>query len=264
MASAIDERCRALRREGRMGLMTHIVAGYPSPRKTVPIARAMVRGGADFLEVQIPFSDPLADGPTIMGACERALANGMTTKKALAIASELSSGTGVPIVLMAYYNTVFRHGTARFCADAKAAGVGGLIVPDMPLEEEAGEHFMRSCKASDIYNIRVVSPASTDLRLRKNARGAQGFMYCTARQGITGARRELDPNLSSYLRRIKRVSSIPIAVGFGISSRAQVQALSGHAEIAVVGSAIIQVIERQGRGGEERAVERFVMGLRRG
>jgi len=143
---------------------------------------------------------------------------------------------------MAYYNTVFRYGTQRFCRDAKAVGAAGLIVPDMALDEESEEHFIASCKKFGLHNIQVVSPASTDDRLRKNARVASGFVYCTAREGTTGAKNQLDPNLQSYLRKVKKYFSVPIAVGFGISKKEHLVALTGHADIAVVGSAVIDVV----------------------
>jgi len=259
--NGIDKRTKLIRKEKRIGLMTHMIVGYPSLGKTAAIARAMERGGADFIEMQIPFSDPIADGPTIMVACEKSLHNGTTTRKALAIASKLTPELHIPIILMAYYNTVFRYGVGRFCADAKKAGVAGLIVPDVPIEEEHEEHFIRSCNKNGLYGIRVVSPSSTDERLRKNAKIGKGFIYCTARQSITGARKDLDPAIASYLKRVSKISKVPVAVGFGISKRKQIETLSKHADIAIVGSAIIDAINRNKKGSVEKTVEGFVMEL---
>ena len=222
-----------------IALMTHVIVGYPSLEKTQELVEEMAASGADIIELQIPFSDPLADGPTIMRACEKSLANGTKVADAFVIMKALTARVSIPLLFMAYYNTVFRYGVEKFCKDAHAAGASGLIIPDMPIDEEGEEHFYALAKQYDLHAIHVVSPASTDERLQKNAEMATGFVYCTARQGITGVQSELDPSLSSYLKKIRTYFSIPIAVGFGISKKEHVQALSNHADIAVIGSALI-------------------------
>lgn len=257
----IDEKIQQLKEKGRIGLMTHIVVGYPSLAKTASLVCTMEKAGADFVELQIPFSDPLADGPTIMRACEESLSNGTRVSDAFLLMEELSRELSVPLLFMAYYNTVFRYGTKNFLRDAKRAGASGVIVPDVPIEEEDGEHFIRFCSYYDLANIRVVSPASTDERLKKNASVASGFVYCTARQGITGAREKLDPSIVTFLQKVRTFFTIPLAVGFGISKKEHLNALTPYADIAVAGSAFIDVINRSNKNNMEREVASFLKAL---
>src|SRR5258708_27751991 len=165
----IEQKLVELKKQKRIGLMTHVVIGYPSLEETNSLVKAMVESGADFVELQIPFSDPLADGPTIMRACEESLRNGTKVSDAFAVMKVLSQEVSIPLLFMAYYNTVFTYGVQKFCRDAKEVGASGLIVPDMPIEEEKNEHFFKYCKKYNLHNIQVISPASTDDRLRKNA-----------------------------------------------------------------------------------------------
>ena len=184
----LEQKLAEIKKRKRIGLMTHVIVGYSSLEETIMLVETMVASGVDVIELQIPFSDPLADGPTIMRACEESLANGTKVKDAFMVMKTVSGKVSIPLLFMAYYNTVFRYGVETFCKDAKTAGAAGLIVPDMPIDEEQEEHFMRYCKKYDLHNIHVISPASTDERLKKNAAVADGFVYCTARQGITGAK----------------------------------------------------------------------------
>lgn len=240
----IDKKLKNIKKESRLGLMTHVVVGYPSLETTKTLVKVMEDAGADFIELQIPFSDPLADGPTIMKACEEALKNGVKIKDAFKLARILSRQINIPLLFMAYYNTVFKYGTQKFCQDAKKAGISGLIVPDIPLEEEHEEHFIKYCKKARLKNIRIVSPASTIDRLKKNAKVADGFVYCTARQGITGAQKELDSKIASFLKNVRKYFKIPIAVGFGISNKERVKLVESFADIVVIGSVIIDVMNR--------------------
>lgn len=224
-------------------LMTHVVIGYPSLKDTVKIVKTMTRQGIDMIELQIPFSDPLADGPTIMWACEKSLANGTKVKDAFIVMKQLSNQVSIPLLFMSYYNIVFKYGVEKFCQDAENSGAYGLIVPDMPIDEENEEHFFAACKKYHLHNIQVISPASTDERLRKNAKVESGFVYFTAHQGITGVKNKLNPNLISNLRKIRKFFSVPIAVGFGISKKEHIDKLKDSADIFVVGSAIIDLIE---------------------
>ena len=239
----IDKQLAIIKQEKRLGLMTHVVVGYPSLYLTESLAKVMEDAKADFIELQIPFSDPLADGPTIMRACEKALENGTKVKDAFDLASRLSKKVKIPLLFMAYFNTVFKYGTANFCLDAKKAGISGLIVPDMPIEEEKEEHFMKYCLEAGLYHIRVISPSSTAKRLKKNADVAKGFVYCTARQGITGAKKDLDPEIASFLKNVRNYFNIPVAVGFGISSKERIKQIKPYADIAIIGSAIIDIID---------------------
>lgn len=246
----------------KIRLMTHLVIGYPNLDDTIKLAKVMAESGADLIELQIPFSDPLADGPTIMKACEKSLRNGIKVKDAFKIMGLLSSQISIPILFMAYYNTVFKYGTERFCQDAKEAGAFGLIVPDMPIDEENEEHYLYYCKKYNLHNIQVISPASTDQRLKKNAKVASGFIYCTAHQGITGVKNQLDPAIGAYLRKVRKYFSLPLAVGFGISTKEHIVQLAPYADIAVVGSAIIDVINLSNEDNMEENVKSFINDLK--
>lgn len=259
----IDKQLARIKKENRLGLMTHLVVGYPSIGLTESLVKVMEDAGADFVELQIPFSDPLADGPTIMRACEKALENGIKVKDAFDLAGRLTKYIKIPILFMAYYNTVFKYGTKKFCQDAKKAGISGLIIPDIPLEEEYEEHFIKYCKEAGLKDIRVISPASTDGRLKKNAQVADGFVYCTARQGITGSQKELDPQVSLFLKSVKKYFKIPIAVGFGISNRERIEMIKPFADIAIMGSAIIDIINNSRENETEGNIKFFLDSLRR-
>ncbi len=254
----INKQLAKIKQENRLGLMTHLVVGYPSLEITESLVKVMEDAGVDFIELQIPFSDPLADGPTIMRACEKALENGVKVKDAFELASRLTKQVKIPLLFMAYYNTVFKYGTKMFCQDAKKVGISGLIIPDIPIEEEHHEHFIKYCKEAELKNIRVISPASTDERLKKNAQVADGFVYCTARQGITGTKKELDPQISSFLKDVRRYFNIPIAVGFGISNKERIDMIKPHTNIAIIGSAIIDIISKSKRGAVEKDVKEFL------
>ncbi|MBU0999792.1 tryptophan synthase subunit alpha [Patescibacteria group bacterium] len=257
----IDKQLKKIKKEKRLGLMTHVVVGYPSLEVTESLVKVMEAAGVDFIELQIPFSDPLADGPTIMRACEKALENGVRVVDAFELVQKLSKQIKIPLLFMAYYNTVFKYGTEKFCNDARKAGICGLVVPDIPLEEEHQEHFIKYCKKAGLKNIRVVSPISTTNRLKKNAEIASGFVYCTTRQGITGAKDKLNPNISSFLKKMKKVFRVPIAVGFGISKKEHLKQLSSLADIAVIGSAIIDIVNKSAGNTAEKDVKDFLNSL---
>lgn len=239
----ISLRLEKLKKEKKLGFMTHVVVGYPDLAGTEKLVLLMDKLGIDFIELQIPFSDPLADGPTIMKACEESLRSGTKVKDAFSLASRLTSKIKTPLLFMAYYNTVFKYGVEKFCKDAKEVGISGLIVPDMPIEEEENEHFFAACDKYNLLHIQVISPASNSVRLRKNKQIAKGFVYATARQGITDAKKGLDPKIAGYLKQVKSVFDIPLAVGFGISSRERVNMIRDYADIAVVGSAVLDIID---------------------
>lgn len=258
----IDQQLAELKISNKLGLMTHVVIGYPSLEETIDLVRTMAENGADFIELQIPFSDPLADGPTIMKACEESLANGTKVKDAFSIMKQLSAEVSVPLLFMSYYNIVFRYGVEKFCHDAKAAGASGIIVPDMPIDEEPHEHFYAAATKYDLYPISVVSPASTNERLQKNAAIAKGFVYCAARQGTTGAKKELDPTIRAYLKNVKKHFSIPLAVGFGISKKEHVALLRKQADIAIVGSAMIDIITHSSKKDRLQKITDFISSLK--
>jgi tryptophan synthase alpha chain len=223
-------------------LMTHVVVGYPSLKETEDLVLLMDKNKVDFIELQIPFSDPLADGPTIMQACEKSLQNGTRVKDSFVLAKKISKQVNAQLFFMAYFNTVFNYGIEKFCFDAKRAGVKGLIVPDFPLDEEQSEHFNSCVKDNKLMNIKVMSPASTEERIVMNSKIGTGIVYCTARQGITGTQKGFDGKAAKYLKTIRKHFSIPLALGFGISKREHVEQIKGLADVAVVGSAILDII----------------------
>ncbi len=242
--------------------MTHVVLGYPNMEFTRQLVQTLVMSGADMIELQIPFSDPLADGITIMNACESSLENGFTVEKGFSLIQELGREVSVPLYLMAYFNTVFQYGVEKFCRRASLVGVRGLIIPDMPIEEENHEKLVYFCKKYHLENIRVVSPASTDARLRLNAEVGTGFVYATAKQGITGASKNLPTAIQDYVSRVKKHFSIPLAVGFGICKAEHIHLLSKVADIAIVGSAIIDVINSSEEKNLLKKVADFIAGLK--
>ena len=230
----------------KIKLMTHVVAGYPSLKATETLVLDMAKAGVDFIEIQIPFSDPLADGPTIMEANDQALKNGATVQDCFTLMKKLSAQVNIPLLFMSYYNILFNYGVENFCQKAHACGAQGLIIPDIPLDEESSEHFIANCEKYHLNHIRLLSPSSTEKRIKLNAQVQNGFVYCTSRVGTTGAKNQIAPDLKNYLKKIRRYISVPIAVGFGISKPEHVQALAGHADIAVIGSAIIKKIKKDG------------------
>lgn len=248
--------------EKRLGFMTHVVVGYPTLKATAELVSLMDKVGIDFIELQIPFSDPLADGPTIMKACEESLRSGIKVQHAFALAKKLSSKVSAPLLSMAYYNTVFKYGVEKFCQDAKQAGISGLIVPDLPIEENENEKFFEACEKNDLIHIQVISPASNTERLLKNKKVAKGFVYATARQGITDAKKGLDPKIAGYLKEVKSVFDIPLAVGFGISSRVRVDMIKDYADVAVVGSAVLDIMYANPKDYLNR-VEKFLGELKK-
>jgi tryptophan synthase alpha chain len=254
----IADQLAIAKKQKKIALMTHVVAGYPSIAETIQIVKEMERAGVDLIEIQIPFSDPLADGPVIMAANDHALAQGMITEKAFDLMQTLSTKVKIPLLFMGYFNTVFHYGTKQFCQQAAAAGAQGLIIPDVPYDEEGHEGFIAACKKVGLAQIRVLSPTSTPERIKANCQIAQSFIYCTAHAGITGTKSELSPATKKYLASVRRHTNLPLAVGFGISQPAQVKALIGSADIAVIGSAVIQEIAQNGVGSVHAFVSKLV------
>lgn len=264
MKNKLDSALQTIKSSKKIGLMTHVVVGYPKPDQTELVIEALVKGGSDIIELQIPFSDPIADGPTIMEACDIALSNGANPSMAMSIMENVTAKyQSTPFIFQSYYNPVLRYGVKRFCADAAGAGASGLIIPDLPPEEEKHEQLHVSCKKHNLSLIRVLSPASTKQRIQNNSTLAESFIYFASRYGVTGSNTEIDPQLSKHITQMREVIQLPIAVGFGISKQEHVKALQGEADIAVVGSAIIHTLEKEKNERKKyQAVERFVNGLR--
>ena len=225
-----------------------ITAGYPTATSTVPIVTALAASGADMIEIGMPFSDPLADGPTIQHASEVALRNGMTVGKTLEAVREIrASGTDAALILMGYCNPVFAYGVDAFIKDATQVGVDGLIIADMP-PDEAGE-FLVSCRAVGLSLTFLVAPNAPDDRIRKVDGASTHFSYCVSVTGVTGARSAIESRTIEFLQRMRKLSTKPFVVGFGIKKPEHVMTLGPHADGVVVGSAIIDAIESVGGAG---------------
>jgi len=234
----IDARFAELKHAGRAGLITFLTAGDPDPKTSIAIVKALPAAGADLIELGMPFSDPMADGPAIQASSLRALASGGSMKVTLALVREFRAGdTTTPIVLMGYYNPIYQYGVDRFLADAKAAGVDGLIVVDLPPEED--EELCLPAKKAGIHFVRLATPTTDDKRLPAVLRNTAGFVYYVSIAGITGTRSAADADVSKAVARLKRHTALPVAVGFGIRSAAQAAAVAKVADGAVVGSALV-------------------------
>ncbi len=241
-------------------LMTHIVAGYPSLKESEKIAEIMIEAGVDFLEIQIPFSDPVADGNVIMKANQVAIERGVKVEDCFRLMKKLKAGK-TKLLFMTYFNILHHRGVEKFCKKAKECGAYGLIVPDMPIDEEKQEHYLKMCGKYGLKAIQVISPLTPARRLEMIAKKARGFVYCVSRYGTTGTRSELNPKLNGYLKKVKKHIKLPLAVGFGISKKEHVEAVWKHAEIAVVGSAIIQIINKSTRQNLPSALKNFLKSL---
>ncbi|MBI2636820.1 MAG: tryptophan synthase subunit alpha [Parcubacteria group bacterium] len=259
--NTIAAQLQKIQAENRLGLMTHIVVGYPTLDESRALVVAMAEAGADFIELQIPFSDPLADGPTLMQANQIALDGGVTVRAAMELMAELAPRVGIPLIFMTYFNIIHHYGVERFCADAAGAGARGLIVPDIPLDEEPQEHFISASELHKVTAVRLLSPASTERRLKLNAGLAKDFVYFVSRKGTTGAQSEFDPELQSHLKKVKQFITVPLAVGFGISKPEHLEVLKGHAEVAVIGSAMVNVYNQAEPGKGVEAVRGFLSDL---
>ncbi len=254
--STLEQRIRQARTQQDILLMTHIVIGYPSFAASLEIVDAMVEAGVDLMELQIPFSEPMADGPVILAANQKALANGSTVERCFEFAATVAKTHPIPFLFMSYYNVLFRAGVGKFVDRAKAAGVVGSIVPDLPPEE--GADYLAAMEKAGLNPIFIFSPSTSDERLREIAAVARGFVYCVARKGVTGLQTTFSKELDGYLARCRAATKLPLALGFGVQDAADVAFLRGKVDIAVVGSATLRLIDEQGVA----AVGKFVKGLR--
>jgi tryptophan synthase alpha chain len=250
------------RAENRTALVPFLTAGYPTLAESEELFLALARGGADVIEIGVPFSDPLADGATIQRTSERAIANGVTLRDCLALVGRLRErGVTVPLVLMGYYNPILRYGVERFAADAAAAGADGFIVPDLPTEES--DDLLQACRANSRDLIFLLAPTSTDERIANVAERASGFIYCVSLTGVTGGRTDL-PDLRPYLGRVRAKTDLPLAIGFGISSPDHVRQVGAVADGAIVGSALIDAIDKAPAGEAPGVAEAFMRRLAEG
>lgn len=243
----IEKTFKKLKSQNKKAFIPYIMAGDPSIERTKKIVLILEECGADIIELGVPFTDPLADGPTIQRASERALRAGVTLKNVIALVKDLRMETGIPIVLMTYYNPVFKYGEGRFVGDAKDAGVDGVIIPDLP-PDEAGELISLSKKAG-IATIFLLAPTSTGDRIKKVARASTGFIYYVSITGITGAQLLLDGSIEKSINNIHKVTDKPVAVGFGVSTPDEARAVSDISDGVIVGSAIVRKIQEDSDEG---------------
>jgi tryptophan synthase alpha chain len=235
----------ALRAKDDLKLVAYIMAGHPSKKRSIDVGKRLAATGIAALEIGIPHSDPLADGPVIQKAGQEALANGMTVSGALEVAAAVAS-EGIPVVLMTYINPVLSHDPRKFAAEAAQAGVAGVIVPDLPIEE--AEPVAGWLRAASLDTVFMVAPTTPPDRIEAIASRSSGFVYCVTVTGITGARKELPQEIPELLAEVKKRTTLPVAAGFGISRQEHLKALRGKLDAAVVGSAIVDEIDRAGDG----------------
>ena len=260
--SRIEARFRELRERGGKGLVVYLTAGDPTLEDTGRILAAVERGGADIIELGVPFSDPLADGPVIQRASERALKAGATLRRILEWLPRWRAALRAPLILFSYYNPVLQYGLEEFARQARRAGADGALIVDLTPEE--AEPYVSALQGQNLDTVFLGSPTSTDERLRRIAELSSGFLYLISRTGTTGERGELSGGVRALVERARRFTRLPLAVGFGISNPAQVREVQALAEAAVVGSAVVHAIEEHYHSGGAPAIEQFVRALQEG
>jgi len=248
----LDKKFRGLKSQQRKALIAYVTAGFPALGATDKVVRDLESAGADIVELGVPFSDPIADGPVIQQAAERALRSGTSLKKILAMVRSLRTKTQVPLVLMAYYNSIFRYGEAAFCRDAVTAGVDGLIVPDMPTDEAGTIYPLAEAAGLDV--IFLLAPTSTGERQASVARLSRGFIYYVSLIGITGAKLTDKVDVEQKVREIRRYTTTPVAVGFGIATSDDARQVARIADGVIVGSALVKIIAEGGASASDRLV----------
>jgi tryptophan synthase alpha chain len=253
----IEETFARLRADGRTGFVAFLTVGYPDVEATLRLVPALIAGGADIVELGVPFSDPIGEGPTIQGASFHALEQGVTMTTCLETVRKLrEAGVQAPLILMGYYNPILAYGIEEFARDTAAAGADGVIAVDLPAEESGPLH--EAFVANNLRMIYLLAPTSTDERIRDVAQRASGFVYCMSLTGVTGARDALSSDLASFVERVRKQISLPIAVGFGISQPKHFQAVGRIADAAVIGSAIIDEIAKSGPSEREERLKHYV------
>jgi tryptophan synthase alpha chain len=244
--------------EKRPSLIAYVTCGDPDLATTRDIVLAAIDSGASVIELGVPFSDPVADGPVIQRASQRALRNGTTLAQVIDLARDIRKPSQAGLIVFSYLNPILRMGVGKFSAAAQEAGIDGALVTDLPVEE--AENYLHEMRRRELATVFLAAPTSTDERLQAIAKASTGFMYAVSRTGVTGAQRRLPDDARKLVRRLRKYSKLPIAVGFGISTPQQFAAVGKFAEAAVVGSAIVEIIERNA-GREAQAVAEFVKQL---
>lgn len=260
MLNRIDQKFRDLNKAKKKAFIAFITAGDPDLKTTADLILVLEKAGSDIVELGIPFSDPLADGPTIQASYERALKKGVTVAKILEMVRQVRSFSQVPIALMSSYNPVFHYGQQKFVNDAKKVGVDGLIIPDLPPEE--ARDLIKLCRQRQIALVFFLSPTTTKARMKKIGNLSTGFIYYVSLTGVTGARASLPADVLTNIAKAKRLTKKPICVGFGISTPEQVQQMQKQADGVIVGSAIVKTVEKNiGSASLLEAVGAFVQQL---
>jgi tryptophan synthase alpha chain len=242
----------------KLSLVAYLTCGDPDMPTTREIVLAAIEAGAGVIELGVPFSDPVADGPVIQRASERALRQGTSLEQVLKLAAGIRQSSQVGLIVFTYLNPILRMGLAKFCAAAQEAGVDGALLTDLPVEE--AREYLREMRKRDLAAVFLAAPTSTNERLKQIAQASSGFVYAVSRTGVTGARKQLPEDARDLVERLREHTKLPIAVGFGIATPAQFVAVGEFAEAAVVGSAIVETIERN-PGREPEAVAQFVKQL---
>lgn len=244
------------REEKEILLMTHIVLGYPSFDDCFQIIREMVAAGVDLMELQIPFSEPIADGPVILTANQMALANGTTVQDCIRFAGQVTREFDIPFLFMTYYNILFKYGVPEFVSMMADTGLTGAIVPDLPPEE--GAEYLQAMGRNHCAPIFIYTPTTSNDRMKRIASCGDGFIYCVARKGVTGSETEFSSEFDRYIQRCRAATSLPLALGFGVKDKADVDFLAGKVDIAVIGSQTIRLVDQHGVS----TVGDFIRGLR--
>ncbi len=232
----------SLKLQKRCGMIAYLTAGDPTPEATPALVAALERGGADLIELGVPFSDPIADGPIIQQAGDRAIRGGMTLAKVLDTAAEIRKTSEIPLLLFTYLNPAMRYGFKRLAADAKAAGIDGCLLTDVSVEE--AREYVEIMRQAGLDTVFLAAPTSTDERLKLVAEYSSGFIYLVSRTGITGEQTNISDAALPLIERMRAHTKLPLAMGFGISKPEHVQSLAGHVEAVIVGSAIVRQIEQ--------------------
>ncbi len=240
----------------RPALIAYVTCGDPDLATTREVVLSAIEAGADVIELGVPFSDPVADGPVIQRASERALRNGVSLAQVLTLAAEIrQQSQSAGLIVFSYLNPIVKMGVSKFCKVARAAGLDGALITDLPIEE-AGE-YLSEMRKNDLATIFLAAPTSPDARLKQIAAASSGFLYAVSRTGVTGARKQMSDDAQQLVKRLRKITTLPIAVGFGISSPGQFQTVGQFADGVVIGSAIVEIIERN-HGKEAAAVAQFV------
>ena len=256
----IDKKFQELKLKNKKAFIAFITAGDPNLKTTQELVLAFEKSGADIVELGVPFSDPLADGPTIQAASQRSLANGTTLQKIFTLVKDIRKKSSIPIALMMYYNPIFHYGEKKFIDTAKACGVDGVIVPDLPPEEAS--QLMALARAQDISTVFFLSPTTTKERMKRVISASSGFIYYVSLTGVTGARREIPASFVRQVKQAKAMTNKSICVGFGISTPEQVKAISKISDGVIVGSAIVsEIFKNKGNKNLVKNVSRFVKKL---